>query len=196
MGKTSIIDTIFTELFGVPILFGEWSKDFHQKRNGESKPVFSHLLSWTWWSIHNELKHLNRIKEFKWGYFIPAYFIGCKKECRDIIHGRIADKMFEATGKQSRSFSFCGRCFYELRREQRCSHGKSSLCSLLCTFLSNLVSGSLIILVKKILFLDLQEGQFVAEQPLHRISWKINRQLFTSRLLKCDAAGENWKTLN
>ena len=113
-GETSIIVTIFTELFGVQSYLVNGVRTSTKKGTGKAS-LFQPSAILDLVVYHNELKHLNRIKEFKWAVIYTSIFYRMCQKCSGIVYGRIADQMFETTGRQSGTFSFCRRCFYEIR---------------------------------------------------------------------------------
>ena len=66
-GETSIIVTIFTELFGVQSYLVNGVRTSTKKGTGKAN-MFQPAAILDLVVYHNELKHLNRIKEFRWGY--------------------------------------------------------------------------------------------------------------------------------
>jgi DNA repair protein RecO (recombination protein O) len=64
-GETSIIVTIFTELFGVQSYLVNGVRTSTKKGSGKAS-MFQPAAILELVVYHNELKHLNRIKEFKW----------------------------------------------------------------------------------------------------------------------------------
>ena len=66
-GETSVIVTIFTELFGVQSYLVNGVRTSTKKGVGKAN-LFQPAAILDMVVYHNELKHLNRIKEFKWAY--------------------------------------------------------------------------------------------------------------------------------
>ena len=64
-GETSLVVTIFTELFGVQSYIVSGVRTSTKKGTGKAN-LFQPTAILDLVVYHNELKHLNRIKEFKW----------------------------------------------------------------------------------------------------------------------------------
>ena len=66
-GETSVIVTIFTELFGIQSYLVNGVRTSTKKGSGKAS-LFQPSAILELVVYHNELKHLNRIKEFRWDY--------------------------------------------------------------------------------------------------------------------------------
>jgi len=66
-GETSIVVTIFTELFGVQSYLVNGVRTSSRKGSGKAN-LFQPAAILDLVVYHNELKQLNRIKEFRWDY--------------------------------------------------------------------------------------------------------------------------------
>ena len=64
-GETSLIVTMFTELFGLQSYLVNGVRTSTKKGSGKAN-LFQPTAILELVVYHNELKHLNRIKEFKW----------------------------------------------------------------------------------------------------------------------------------
>src|SRR6187399_868893 len=64
-GETSLIVTMFTELFGLQSYLVNGVRTSSKKGSGKAN-LFQPTAILDLVVYHNELKHLNRIKEFKW----------------------------------------------------------------------------------------------------------------------------------
>src|SRR5688572_15814511 len=72
-GETSLIVTIFTELFGVQSYIVSGVRTSTKKGTGKAN-LFQPTAILDLVVYHNELKHLNRIKEFRWYYLYKHIF--------------------------------------------------------------------------------------------------------------------------
>ena len=72
-GETSVIVIIFTELFGVQSFLVNGVRTSTKKGTGKAN-LFQPAAILDLVVYHNELKHLNRIKEFKWSYLYKNIF--------------------------------------------------------------------------------------------------------------------------
>ena len=77
-GETSLIVTIFTELFGIQSYLVNGVRTSTKKGSGKAN-LFQPAAILDLVVYHNELKHLNRIKEFKWCYLYQNIFSDVKK---------------------------------------------------------------------------------------------------------------------
>ena len=72
-GETSLIVTIFTELFGLQSYLVNGVRTSSKKGSGKAN-LFQATAILDMVVYNNELKHLNRIKEFKWSYLYQHIF--------------------------------------------------------------------------------------------------------------------------
>lgn len=77
-GETSVIVTIFTELFGIQSYLVNGVRTSTKKGSGKAN-LFQPSAILDLVVYHNELKHLNRIKEFKWDYLYRHILSDVKK---------------------------------------------------------------------------------------------------------------------
>ena len=94
-GETSVVVLIYTESFGIQsyLVNGvRTSKKSSAKANHFQPGSILELVVY-----HNDLKNLQRLREFKWHYLYRQHIFRCQKECRDALHGGIAAKDHKAT---------------------------------------------------------------------------------------------------
>ena len=65
-GETSVVATILTELFGVQSYLINGVRS-HSRKGSVKAGMFQPAAILDMVVYHNELKHLNRVKEFRWG---------------------------------------------------------------------------------------------------------------------------------
>ena len=88
-GDTSLIVTIFTELFGLQSYIVSGVRTSTKKGTGKAN-LFQPTAILDLVVYHNELKHLNRIKEFKWHYLYQHIFsVQPKMTGRKSLHRQI-----------------------------------------------------------------------------------------------------------
>ncbi|HEY4207347.1 MAG TPA: DNA repair protein RecO, partial [Puia sp.] len=90
-GETSLIVTIFTELFGVQSYMINGVRKSTRKGPGKAN-LFQPTAILDLVVYHNELKHLQRIREFRWGYLYRHIFF-------DVIKNAVALFMVELLQK-------------------------------------------------------------------------------------------------
>jgi DNA repair protein RecO (recombination protein O) len=84
-GETSLIVTIFTELFGLQSYLVNGVRTSSKKGSGKAN-LFQPTAILDLVVYHNELKHLNRIKEFKWSYLYKNIFSDVPKKRGVFVH--------------------------------------------------------------------------------------------------------------
>src|SRR5882672_735328 len=72
-GETSLIVTIFTEIFGVQSYMVNGVRTSTKKGTGKAN-LFQPSAILDLVVYHNELKHLNRVKEFRWAHLYTTIF--------------------------------------------------------------------------------------------------------------------------
>ena len=72
-GETSLIVTMFTELFGLQSYLVNGVRTSTKKGSGKAN-LFQPTAILDLVVYHNELKHLNRIKEFRWHFLYQHIF--------------------------------------------------------------------------------------------------------------------------
>src|SRR3569833_24187 len=86
-GDTSLIVTVYTELFGIQSYIVSGVRTFTKKGPGKAN-LFQPTAILDLVVYHNDLKHLQRIKEFKWDYLYKNLFF-------DVIKNAVALFMVE-----------------------------------------------------------------------------------------------------
>src|ERR1700754_2635677 len=77
-GETSVIVTVFTELFGIQSYMVNGVRTSSKKGPGKAN-LFQPAAILDLVVYHNELKNLQRIKEFKWGHLYQHLFFNVVK---------------------------------------------------------------------------------------------------------------------
>src|SRR5260221_9192687 len=77
-GETSVIVSIFTELFGIQSYIVNGVRVSSKRGSGRAN-LFQPSAILDMIVYHNELKQLNRIKEFRWGHLYQHIFSDVKK---------------------------------------------------------------------------------------------------------------------
>ena len=84
-GETSVIASIYTELFGIQSYLVNGVRT-SSKQGGGKAGLFQPGAILELVVYHNELKNIQRIKEFKWGYLYQTLFF-------DVIKNAVASKI-------------------------------------------------------------------------------------------------------
>lgn len=164
-GETSVIVSIYTELFGIQSYLVNGIRTTSKKGNtkaGYFQPAA--LLDLV--VYHNEFKNIQRIKEFRWQHLYQHLFF-------DVIRNSVAVFMIELLQKTIREpeanpdlFYFIEDAFMHLDEAETTVVANFPLyfASHLTNFFGFRISDGY---SERACFLDLQEGAFVTEQPLH-----------------------------
>lgn len=105
-GETSVIVTIFTELFGVQSYLVNGVRTSSKKGSGKAN-LFQPVAILDLVVYHNELKHLQRIKEFKWGYLYLHIFSDVRKNAVALYMIELLSKCLKQPEANVDLFLFC-----------------------------------------------------------------------------------------
>jgi len=112
-GETSLIVTIFTELFGVQAYLVNGVRASTKKGAGKAN-LFQPSAILDLVVYHNELKHLNRIKEFKWGNLYMHILSGVKKNAVALYMVELLTKCLKQPEANPELFHFVEDSFLHL----------------------------------------------------------------------------------
>lgn len=181
-GETSLVVTIFTELFGVQSYMVNGIRTVSKK--GASKAsLFQPAAILDLVVYHNELKHLNRIKEYKWGAIYQHIFNDVPKNAAALFMVELLSKCLKQPESNPDLFHFTEDVMLKLDE----SHG-AVMANLPLFFALHLPVHFGFRLDdrqdEESSYLDLKEGVFVNEQPHHPYSLEGKEATITSQLLK------------
>ena len=184
-GETSLIATIFTELFGIQSYLINGVRKSQAKMNKQIMLQSSAILEME--VYHNELKSLQRIKEYNWETIY-------EKLLTDVTRNSISTYLIELllkTLKQPEAnpdfFYFCEDVFKFL---DRCNIKSAANLPLyfslqLTRFLGCSISNPPIeFMAHQETYLDLKEGIFVNDRPLHKDFIEGTLVQYTIELMK------------
>ena len=181
-GETSIIVTMFTELFGVQSYLVNGVRTAMKKGSGKAS-LFQPAALLDLVVYHNELKHLNRIKEFKWAFIYQHIFSNVPKNAVALFMVEVLTKCLKQPEANPELFQFTEDIFMKLDE----SSG-AVMANLPLFFALHLpfhfgfrITDNF---SEENAYLDLQEGNFVAEQPRHPHFLEDKQAAFTSQFLK------------
>lgn len=181
-GETSIIVTIFTELFGVQTYLVNGVRSSSKKGTGKAG-LFQPAALLDLVVYHNELKQLNRIKEFKWACLYQTIFSDVPKNAVALFMVELLTKCLRQPESNPDLFQFTEDCFLQLDQQRG-------------TIMANLPLFFALHLPVHFGFrmtdnhsederyLDLKEGQFSMEHPGHPYFLEGLQAAVTSQLLK------------
>ncbi len=181
-GETSVIVTIFTELFGVQAYLVNGVRTSTKKGTGKGS-LFQPTAILDLIVYHNELKHLNRIREFKWGYLYKQILSDVKKNAVALFMVELLTKCLKQPEGNPELFHFAEDSFLHL---DDADHAVSANFPLffslhLPQFFGFRISDNY---RPGNTFLDLQEGSFTSDQPRHPYFLDERQAEITSQLLK------------
>lgn len=181
-GETSLVVTIFTELFGLQSYLVNGVRTATKKGTGKAN-LFQPAAILDLVVYHNELKHLNRIKEFKWAQLYRNIFSDVPKNAVSLFMVELLTKCLKQPESNPELFHFAEDVLLKLDESSGMVMANLPLffaVQLPLHFgfrIGDNYSGQNI-------YLDLQEGFFVSEQPRHPHFLEGKEAMITSQLLK------------
>lgn len=187
-GETSVIVTMFTELFGIQSYLVNGVRASSKKGTGKAN-MFQPASILDLVVYHNELKQLNRIKEYRWGVIYQHILSDVPKNAVALFMVELLTKCLKQPESNPDLFHFVEDCFLYLDN----SAG---------TVIANLPLFFAIHLPvhfgfriadnysEENCYLDLQEGSFTDVQPRHPHFLEEKQSAVTSQLLKVMQPGE------
>ena len=181
-GETSVIVTIFTELFGIQSYLVNSVRTSTKKGSGKAN-LFQPAAILDMIVYHSELKNLQRIKEFKWGYLYSHILLDVKINAVALFMVELLTKCLKQPEPNPELFQFIEDVFVHLDKSQDNVSANFPLFFALhlagffgLRMTDNFSTTNTI--------LDLQEGVFVAEKPDHPYYLDEKAAYITSYILK------------
>ncbi|HEX8277715.1 MAG TPA: DNA repair protein RecO [Segetibacter sp.] len=180
-GETSVISTVYTELFGIQSYIVKGVRQSTKKFAGRAI-YFQPAAMLNMVVYHNELKNLNFIKEYEWGFLYQNVLF-------DVVKNTVAMYIVEMLQHSLKQPEANPELFYLVSDTlKQLDTGTTLLTANLPLYFSLHLAGELGFRINGEYnnltpYLDLQEGQFVESKPLH--PFFADRQLAaaTSQLL-------------
>lgn len=181
-GETSVIVNIYTELFGIQSYIVNGVRTTSKKGSGKGN-LFQPAAILDLVVYHNDLKNIQRLKEFRWGYLYQTLFF-------DVIKNSVALYMIELMQKSLKQpepnpdlFHFLEDSFLHLDISDDAVVANYPL------FFALHLSGFYGFRISDTYssrnnVLDLREGEFVSDQPAHAYFLEGDYSFITSQLLK------------
>lgn len=181
-GETSLIVTIFTELFGVQSYLINGVRTSSKKGSGKAN-LFQPSAILDMIVYHNELKQLQRIKEFRWAHIYQDILTDVKKNAVALFMVELFAKCLKQPEPNPDLFNFVEDAFIHLDKSDTSVTANFPLFFALhlATFFGFRIDDRD---SARNLFLDLQEGSFVSERPQHPYFLEEKQADITSQLLK------------
>jgi DNA repair protein RecO (recombination protein O) len=181
-GETSLIVTVYTELFGIQSYIVNGVRTSSRRGPGKAN-LFQPAAILELVVYHNELKNLQRIREFRWATLYQHIFFDVLKNAVALFMVELLQKCLKQPEPNPELFYFVEDAFTHLDR----SEGRV-LANYPLFFILHLAGffGFQIddIYTDSSSILDLREGQFVAEHPQHPYVLEGTDSYITSQLLR------------
>lgn len=181
-GETSIIASIYTELFGLQSYLVNGVRTSSKKGPGKAS-LFQSGAMLDMVVYHNELNNLHRIKEFKWGFLYKHLFSDIIKNSVALFMVELLSKTIKQPEQNTDLFYFVEDSFMHLDES-----GETVVANFPLFFALHLATLFGFRLSDEYstenCYLDLQEGEFVHEQPVHPYFLADHYSYTTSQLLK------------
>ncbi|HYM92613.1 MAG TPA: DNA repair protein RecO [Chitinophagaceae bacterium] len=181
-GETSLVVTIFTELFGIQSYLVNGVRVSSKKGSGKAN-LFQPSAILDMVVYHNELKNLNRIKEFKWAILYQNIFSDVKKNAVALFMVELLTKCLKQPESNPDLFHFAEDAFLHLDQAGDAITANFPLffAIQLPLFFGFRITDNY---SSQNSFLDLREGKFEAQQPVHPHFLEGKQAEVTSHLLK------------
>ncbi len=181
-GETSVIVSIFTELFGAQSYLVNGVRASTKKGSGKANlfqpPAILDLVVY-----HNDLKQLQRIKEFRWDHLYQHILSDVKKNAVALYMVELLTKSLKQPEGHPDLFHFVEDAFFHLDESNESITANFPLYFALHlpVFFGFRINDNY---SERNKILDLQEGEFVEEVPRHSYYLEDKQAEVTSQLLK------------
>ncbi|OQY93437.1 MAG: DNA repair protein RecO [Sphingobacteriales bacterium UTBCD1] len=181
-GETSLVVTVFTELFGIQSYLVNGVRTATKKGSGKAN-LFQPAAILDLVVYHNELKNLNRISEFKWSVLYQHIFSDVKKNAVALFLVELLTKCLKQPESNSDLFHFSEDAFLHLDQSEDAVTANMPLFFALHlpVFFGFRITDNY---SEKNPFLNLWEGKFEAQKPDHPGFLEGKEAEITSQLLK------------
>ncbi|HEY9364735.1 MAG TPA: DNA repair protein RecO [Chitinophagaceae bacterium] len=181
-GETSVIVSIFTELFGIQSYIVNGVRTTSKK--GSSKGSMFQASSMLDMVVyHNEMKNLQRISEYKWGYLYQHIFSDIRKNAVAMFMVELLAKCLKQPEANGDLYDFIEDAFIHLDEssDEVMANFPLFFALHLAVFFGFRIDDNY---SSKKNFLDLIEGNFAETQPVHTFFLADKQAFTTSQLLK------------
>ncbi|HYC39950.1 MAG TPA: DNA repair protein RecO [Chitinophagaceae bacterium] len=166
-GETSVIVTIFTELFGLQSYLVNGVRVSTKKGSGKAS-LFQPAALLDLVAYHNELKNLNRLREFRWSFLYRNVLTDVRKNAVALFMIELLTRCLKQPEPNADLFYFIEDCFIHL------DESDESVTANFPLFFALHLTGFFGIppapsrpgLLREAVF-DLQEGVFSEQRPAH-----------------------------
>lgn len=181
-GETSIIAGIFTELFGLQSYLINGVRVTSKKGSGKANMLQpGAILDMV--VYHNELKNLQRVKEFKWGYVYDNIFFNVFRNSIALFMVELLQRTIKQPEPNPPLFEFVEDAFIHLDKASDTAAANFALYFAinLSRFYGFMIADRY---SEKAGILDLMEGRYVTERPDHLHFLENEHSHVVSELLK------------
>ena len=180
-GETSVIVLIYTELFGIQSYLVNGVRTSGKKSSKAN--IFQPASILDLEAYHNELKNLQRLKEFRWQCIFKDIFFNVRKNAVALFMVELLQKTLKQPEQNSDLYEFIEDAFINLDSSDEVVTANFPLYFALHlgTFFGFRIQDDY---SAKNNLLDLAEGNFVAERPGHSYYLEEDLSEHTSYLLK------------
>src|SRR6201991_4687543 len=187
-GETSLIATLYTELFGVQSYLVSGVRTSTRKGPGKAN-LFQPSAILDLVVYHNELKNLQRIKEMRWAILYQHIFFDVLKNAVALFMVELLQKCLKQPEPNADLFYFIEDAFLHLDVSEGRVQANFPLFFILhlAGFFGFRIQD---IYTEQTPFLDLLEGQFVAAHPHHAHVLEGNYSYITAQLLRAQRPEE------
>ena len=181
-GETSVIVAIFTEQFGVQSYLVNGVRIATKKGSGKAN-LFQPSAILEMVVYHNELKQLQRIREFKWAHLYQHILSDVRKNAVALFMVELLTKCLKQPEANNELFEFAEDAFLRLDNSSDTVTANFPLFFALHlpVFFGLRINDNY---SDERCFLDLQEGAFVPQQPTHPHFLEDRQAFITSQILK------------
>jgi len=181
-GETSLVVTVLTELFGIQSYMVNGVRTNSKKGAGRAN-LFQPISILELEVYHNELKNLQRIKEFKWSHLYTSLFFDVRKNAVALFMVELLQKCLKQPEENHELYSFAEDAFIHLDKSTDAVTANFPLffAIQLSTFFGFRMEDEY---SETHNILDLREGRFVSEHPDHQQYLEDPLCYITSQLLR------------
>ena len=182
-GETSVIVSIYTELFGIQSYLINGVRKSSKKSTGSSAS-FQPAALLDLVVYHNDLKQLQRVREFRWSYLYEHVFFDVRKNAVSLYMVELLQKCFKQPEKNEVLYEFIEDAFIHLDKAEGAVVGNFALYFALhlAGFFGFRIEDNYA--PEKNNVLDLEEGVFTWSHPSHPHCIEGTLAETTSQLLK------------
>ena len=181
-GETSLVVTVFTELFGLQSYLVNGVRTIPKKGTAKAN-LFQPSAILDLIAYHNEFRNLQRLKEFKWGYLYQHILSDVRKNAVALFMIELLTKCLKQPEPNPELFYFAEDSLHHLDQANDTVTANFPLFFALhvAVFFGFRISDKF---SESLPYLDLEEGKFVADQPKHLHYLQDREAAAVSHILK------------